>query len=175
MTQHRSIKRLRPFLFIITTSTGNVSPLSLKQGGDRCKSKTRLWSLFPWGHSQAVPKLDKHTLNVNTQSVIQMIQPEPFQSCVTNHIPIWVYKSQSADVPHGYCPVHNTHIYHCNAYRWIDLNWNRFEELKDVHYRFTLSSICNARFTVILWRTVQGLINSHIFTKIPYKYFYCVY
>lgn len=134
MTQHRSINCLRPLLFIKTTSTGNVSTLSLKQGGDRCKSDTRLWSLFPWGHSQADPELDKHTLNVNTQSAIQMIQAELFRPCVTNHIPIWVFRSHRADVPHDYRPGHNTHIHHRNAHRRTELNWNWFEELNGKSY-----------------------------------------
>lgn len=97
MTQYRSIKCLRPLLFIKTTSTSNVSTLSLKQGGNHSKSKTRLRSLFPWGHSQAGPELDEHTLNVNTQSVIKIIQT--FLSRVTNHIPIWVFRSHRTDVP----------------------------------------------------------------------------
>ncbi len=162
MTQHRSIKCLRPLLFITTTSTGDVSTLSLKQGVNHCKSKTRLWSLFPRGHSQAVPHLDKHTLNVNTQSVVQMIQTELFRSCVTNRIPMWVFRSHRTDVPHDYCPVHNTRIHHWNAYRWIELNWNWTEELNGkmiiidllclVYVMHNLLSHC-----CVLWRT-RGLI-----------------
>lgn len=92
MTHHTSIKCLRPLLFITTTSTGNVSTLSLKQGVNHCKSKTRLWSLFPRGHSQAVPHLDKHTLNVNTQSVVQMIQTVPVM-CNKSHSHVGFQKS----------------------------------------------------------------------------------
>lgn len=129
MTQYRSIKCRRPLLFTKTTSTGSVSTLSLKQGGNHCKSKTRLRSLFPRGHSQAFPQLDEHTPNINTQSAIQMRRTELFQSCVTNHIPMWVFRSHHTDVPRDYCPGHNTHIHHWNAYRWTELHSNWFDEL----------------------------------------------
>lgn len=42
-------------------------------------------------------------------------------------------QNHSADVPRDCSPVHSTHIHHGIAYRWIELNWDRFEEL---YYRF---------------------------------------